>query len=73
MRIGVPRETTAGERRVALVPDSVARLVKAGVEIVVERGLGTQANLPDELYEKAGATFGDDSIQCGGQGPETNR
>lgn len=59
MRIGVPRETTAGERRVALVPESVARLVKAGVEIVVERGLGTQANLPDELYEKAGATFGD--------------
>ena len=59
MRIGVPRETTAGERRVALVPESVARLVKAGVEIVVERGLGTPANLPDELYENAGATFGD--------------
>src|SRR5688572_20328031 len=59
MRIGVPRETTAGERRVALTPESVARLVKTGVDIVVERGLGVEANLPDELYEKAGATFGD--------------
>jgi NAD(P) transhydrogenase subunit alpha len=59
MRIGVPRETTAGERRVALTPESVARLVKSGVDIVVERGLGAQANLPDELYEKAGAAFGD--------------
>lgn len=59
MRIGVPREITAGERRVALVPESVGRLVKAGVEIVVERGLGMQANFPDALYEKAGATLGD--------------
>ncbi len=59
MRIGVARETTTGERRVALAPESVARLVKAGVEIIVERGLGVQANLPDALYEKAGATFGD--------------
>ena len=59
MRIGVPRDTTPGERRVALTPDSVARLVKAGVDILAERGLGTQANLPDELYEKAGASFGD--------------
>lgn len=59
MQIGVARETTAGERRVALAPESVARLVKSGVEVVVERGLGVQANLPDELFEKAGATFGD--------------
>src|SRR5688500_6115654 len=59
MRIGVPRETTAGERRVALTPESVARLVKTGVDIVVERGLGVEANPPDEMYEKAGATFGD--------------
>ena len=61
MRIGVPREVTAGERRVALVPESVGRLVKSGggVEVVVERGAGTEANFPDELYEKAGAVFGD--------------
>jgi NAD(P) transhydrogenase subunit alpha len=59
MKIGVPREVTSGERRVALVPESVARLVKSGVEVTVERGAGVQANFPDELYEKAGATFGD--------------
>lgn len=61
MRIGVPREVTVGERRVALAPESVGRLVKSGggVEVVVERGAGTEANFPDELYEKAGAVFGD--------------
>jgi NAD(P) transhydrogenase subunit alpha len=59
MRIGVPRETAAGERRVALVPESVSRLVKSGVEIVVERGAGVSANFPDDQYEKAGATLGD--------------
>lgn len=59
MRIGVPREVTTGERRVALAPESVARLVKSGVEVTVERGAGVQANFPDELYTKAGATLGD--------------
>jgi NAD(P) transhydrogenase subunit alpha len=55
MRIGVPRETGAGERRVALVPDAVARLVRAGLEVVVERGAGEAAFLPDALFDKAGA------------------
>jgi H+-translocating NAD(P) transhydrogenase subunit alpha len=59
MKIGVPREVTPGERRVALVPESVARLVKSGVEVAMERGAGVQANFPDDLYEKAGATFAD--------------
>ncbi len=59
MRIGVPREVATGERRVALSPESVARLVKSGVEVAVERGAGVQANFPDDLYEKAGASLGD--------------
>ena len=59
MRIGVPRETATGERRVALSPESVTRLVKSGVEVAVERGAGVPANFPDELYEKAGAVLGD--------------
>jgi NAD(P) transhydrogenase subunit alpha len=59
MRIGVPKEVAPGERRVSLAPESVARLVKSGVEVTLERGAGAQANFPDELYEKAGATFGD--------------
>ena len=47
-----------GERRVALVPDAVARLVKAGLDIVVERGAGVEAAFGDELYGNAGATLG---------------
>lgn len=57
MRIGVPRESAAGERRVALTPDVVQRLVKLGAEVVVERGAGAAAFFPDEQYAAAGATL----------------
>src|SRR4051794_35275121 len=57
--IGVPRETAAGERRVALVPKVVERLHAAGLAVVVETGAGTGALIPDEHYEQAGATIGD--------------
>ena len=57
--IGVPRETAAGERRVALVPKVVERLLRAGLAVVVETGAGTGALIPDEHYEQAGATIGD--------------
>jgi H+-translocating NAD(P) transhydrogenase subunit alpha len=57
--IGVPRETAAGERRVALVPKVVERLHGAGLAVVVETGAGTGALIPDEHYEQAGATIGD--------------
>jgi NAD(P) transhydrogenase subunit alpha len=59
MQIGVPRETMEHEARVALVPDSVARLTKAGLRIMVERGAGTRARFPDASYEQAGANLGD--------------
>jgi NAD(P) transhydrogenase subunit alpha len=55
VRIGVPKETAAGERRVALVPEVVAKLVEAGHEIVVERGAGSAASFEDSAYEEAGA------------------
>jgi len=55
MRIGVPRETAPGERRVALVPEAVARLVKAGHAVVVEAGAGVAAGFPDVAYGAAGA------------------
>jgi H+-translocating NAD(P) transhydrogenase subunit alpha len=55
MKIGVPKETAVNERRVAIVPDTVARLAKAGLAVVVERGAGTAAALPDEAYSAAGA------------------
>ena len=43
MRIGVPKETTAGERRVALVPESGKKLIQAGYQVVVEAGAGSAA------------------------------
>ncbi len=56
MRIAVPSETVGGERRVGLVPENVARLVKQGHEIRVERGAGEAAGFEDAAYEAAGAT-----------------
>ena len=59
MRVGVACESTTGERRVALVPETVAKLVAAGFEIVVEPGAGAPASFPDAEYTEAGATLGD--------------
>ncbi len=61
MRIAVPRETAPGERRVGLVPDGVARLVKAGHTVTVEAGAGVAAGIPDDAYVKAGATIAGDA------------
>ncbi len=55
MRVGVPRETAAGECRVALVPEVVSRLVPGGFEVLVEGGAGAAASFPDGDYEEAGA------------------
>jgi NAD(P) transhydrogenase subunit alpha len=57
MRVGVPKETTADERRVALVPDAVARLVTAGLAVTVGRDAGSGAAAPDDAYTAAGATL----------------
>jgi H+-translocating NAD(P) transhydrogenase subunit alpha len=59
MTVSVPKETAAGERRVALVPEVVDRLVKSGVEVVVEAGAGAGAHDPDSAYEAVGAAIGD--------------
>lgn len=55
MVIGVPREARAGDSRVALVPESVERLVKKGADIHFEPGLGESIGIADAAYEKAGA------------------
>jgi NAD(P) transhydrogenase subunit alpha len=55
MKIGVVKERAPNERRVALVPDALKPLIAAGAEILVERGAGDGAALPDSLYEAAGA------------------
>ena len=56
MKVGVARETAAGERRVALVPEALGKLTGAGLEILVETGAGAGAAIPDSAYAEAGAT-----------------
>ena len=57
MKIGVPRETHPGERRVATTPEVAAQLQKLGYEVVVEAGAGAAASFSDEAYEEAGCTI----------------
>ena len=54
MRIGVPKETHAGERRVATTPDVAAQLIKLGFDIAVETGAGAAASYSDDAYKEAG-------------------
>lgn len=55
MIVAVPKETTAGETRVALTPDLVADVQKMGLEVWIESGAGTKSYASDDQYEKAGA------------------
>ena len=57
MRVGVVKETLPGERRVALVPDTVSKLIAAKLEVAVQAGAGGEAFYSDEAYQKAGATL----------------
>ena len=57
MRIGVARETTAGESRVALVPESGKKLIQAGYEVSIEAGAGAAAGFPDAAYRDAGVAL----------------
>jgi H+-translocating NAD(P) transhydrogenase subunit alpha len=59
VKVGVPRETAPGERRVALVPEIVSRLAPGGFDVVLERGAGEAASFPDAAFVEAGATIGD--------------
>ena len=68
MKIGVPKETAAGETRVALIPESVKQLVAKGAEVVVESGAGAHANHADAAYEEAGASIADAKAVFGGTG-----
>ena len=61
MKLAVPTETRAGERRVALVPDVVKKLVAAGWDVVVQSGAGRGAAFSDETYVGAGATVAPDA------------
>jgi len=60
MMVGVPKETAGGERRVSLVPELVPKLIKAGVEVVVESGAGAAAGFLDQAYAEKGARLDSD-------------
>lgn len=59
MRIGIPKESYAGETRVAATPDTVKRLMAKGLEVLVEKDAGTAAAYPDADYQAAGAVLTD--------------
>ena len=60
MQIAVPSETLANEKRVALIPDAVKKLVRAGFDVVIESGAGVKAGFADAEYTEAGATLSSD-------------
>ncbi len=55
MRVAVPKESRSGEKRVALVPDIISKLTKAGLEVVIESGAGVSAEFSDDQFAAAGA------------------
>jgi NAD(P) transhydrogenase subunit alpha len=61
LTIGIPRETFAGEKRVATVPDVVQKLIKLGFAVTVESGAGDAANFADDVYRAAGANIVSDA------------
>ena len=56
MKVAIPKETAAGERRVALVPDTATKLIAAGLQVSVQAGAGASAYLTDSVYQAAGVT-----------------
>jgi len=58
VKVGVPKEVKAGERRVALVPEAAKKLVGKGFEVVIEHGAGDEAHLSGAEYQEAGAALG---------------
>ncbi|HET7466840.1 MAG TPA: Re/Si-specific NAD(P)(+) transhydrogenase subunit alpha [Candidatus Dormibacteraeota bacterium] len=56
MKVAIPKETAAGERRVALVPDTAAKLIGAGLQVSIQSGAGAEAYLNDAAFQAAGVT-----------------
>jgi len=56
VKVAIPKETAAGERRVALVPDTASKLIAAGLQVSIQAGAGESAYLPDPAYAAAGVT-----------------
>lgn len=67
MRVFVPCEALSSETRVALIPESVGKLISLGLSVAVERGAGLDSYFLDTDYEKAGATIVTDRSEALGQ------
>ncbi len=67
MQIAVPAEKWANERRVALIPDSVKKLIRLGLDVKVESGLGKDARFTDEAYSESGAAITTDRDELLGE------
>ncbi|MEE8559255.1 MAG: Re/Si-specific NAD(P)(+) transhydrogenase subunit alpha [Alphaproteobacteria bacterium] len=66
MKIAIPKERRAGEARVAASPDTVRKLVALGLEVIIEKGAGEGASIPDEEFTEAGAAIaGDEALALG--------
>jgi len=62
MKIAIPKEIVDGERRVAAVPETCKKLIKAGFEVAVEAGAGTASSIPDQEFLSAGAVISDNAV-----------
>jgi NAD(P) transhydrogenase subunit alpha len=67
MKLGIPKESRAGETRVAATPEVVKKLIGKGFEVLVEAGAGVAAHYPDEQYTEAGATLVDRAAALGAE------
>ena len=67
MKVGIPREIYPHERRVAATPETVQKIIKLGLEVVVQAGAGEHADLSDAAYAEAGATIAADAPALWGQ------
>ncbi len=63
MIVGVPKEALPGEKRVALIPASLAFMTKSGLDVIIEAGAGHEAGFPDKEYQEAGATIASDRAE----------
>src|SRR5262245_44545976 len=64
MRIGVPKETSPGELRAALVPAGIKKLIKLGFSVTVQAGVGDGARITDDEYRAAGAEIAPDAASA---------
>jgi NAD(P) transhydrogenase subunit alpha len=67
MKVGIPREIQSHERRVAATPETVQKIIKLGLDVVVQAGAGEAADLSDAAYAEAGATIAPDAATLWGQ------